>query len=81
MADLVTAASEGELSALRALRDDLARQLEDCESGRDYAALSLRFMDALERITELESRAPKQEGTKYDELARRRAARRAGAAS
>ena len=80
MSGLVAASGDGELVALRALRDSLAAQLDECESARDYAALSLRFMDALSRISELESAQPKREGTKLDELAKRRAARRAGTA-
>ncbi len=73
-------ASGSEVQALEALRDALAAQLTDCESARDYAALSLRLMDAVERISVLEADAPEQEGTVLDDLAKRRAARNAGAA-
>lgn len=48
-------ASGDELRALRALRDRLAASLADCESSRDEAALSLRLMDCLARITHLEA--------------------------
>lgn len=78
---LVSAAASGrELDVLRALRDDLARLLGECESARDYAALSLRLMDSVERISVLEAEAPVHEGTVLDDLAKRRAARNAGAA-
>lgn len=78
---LVSAAASGsELSVLRALRDDIATILNGCESPRDYAALSLRLMDAVERISVLEAAAPVHEGTVLDDLAKRRAARNAGAA-
>lgn len=50
--------SDDELKALRALRRELAKQLDDCESKRDYAALSLRLVDVLARISELQRRAP-----------------------
>lgn len=77
---LVDAAASGlELNILRALRDDIARLLGECESARDYAALSLRLMDAVERISVLEADTPEQEGTVLDDLAKRRAARHAGA--
>lgn len=80
MSLVFAAASGSELNVLRALRDDLAQMLGDCESARDYAALSLRLMDAVERISVLEADAPEQEGTVLDDLAKRRAARIAGAA-
>ncbi len=57
--------------ALEAVRDDLARRLAECESGRDAAALAARLLDTMDRLEALP--APK-EGTALDELARRRAA-------
>lgn len=63
--------SDDELKALRKLRKDLAEQLEDCDSKRDYAALSLRLVGVLERITELKSRAPVQSSS-LDEIRARR---------
>ncbi len=72
------AVSGGELESLRALRDDLAVKLGECDSMRDYAALSLRFMDALRRISELEGAKPERVGTVLDELEKRRAGRKSG---
>lgn len=62
--------------SLAALRDFLARQLDDCDSKRDAAALSARLADVLERIEAIPGEA---EVSAADEVARRRAARRAGA--
>jgi hypothetical protein len=75
------AAAGDRLETLYALRDVLARQIEMTESGRDVAALSLRFMSTLAEIDTLEREsAPDREGTGLDELNARRAAREAGAA-
>lgn len=38
---------------LEALRDVLAQQIEDCKSGRDVAALSLRLMDVEDELSRL----------------------------
>lgn len=73
------AASGSELVLLEALRDDLAVQLDGCDSGRDYAALSLRLMDAAKRISELRGEQPVERRSVLDELAKRRASRGAGA--
>ncbi len=54
------AASGDRLTSLKSLRDVLARQIDSCESNRDLAALSNRFMDALASIAEIEgSSVPK----------------------
>ena len=50
---LLDAGREGRLQGLESLRDLLAEQLDSCESSRDAAALSLRFMDVLEQIADL----------------------------
>lgn len=50
--------SDDELKALRALRRELAKQLDDCDSKRDFAALSLRLMDVLERVSVLQKQVP-----------------------
>lgn len=63
--------SDDELKALRALRKALAAELEDCDSKRDYASLSLRLADTLKRITELKSVAP-AESSALDEIRARR---------
>ena len=72
-------ASGSEVHALEALRDALATQLTDCESARDYAALSLRLMDCLARIAEIRGAEPVVRESVLDDLAKRRAARSAGA--
>lgn len=64
-----------ELETLRVLRDALAVKLDECDSMRDYAALSLRFMDVLVRISELEARVPEREGSALDDITARRKAR------
>jgi hypothetical protein len=51
---LVSAAVSGSrLTALRALRDRLAADLDETDSKRDVASLSQRLMDVLEQIDEL----------------------------
>ena len=48
MADLVSAAASGNRrETLEALRDKLASSIQDCESGRDVAALSKRLMEVM----------------------------------
>lgn len=63
-------------ASLVALRDHLAEAVQSCDSMRDLAALSARLADVLERI---ESSPTKAEVSPADEVAQRRAARRAGA--
>lgn len=76
---LASAAATGEeVQLLRALRDDLARKLDKCQSMRDYAALSLRLLDTAKRLSELEGGKPVGKSTVLDELAKRRAERRTG---
>lgn len=76
---LVDSAKSGDrLESLRDLRDDLAARLVDCQSDRDYAGLSGRFQTVLEEIDKLEG--PKNVGDGIDEIAEKRAARRASAA-
>lgn len=69
------------VETLRALRDKLATQIEDTDSGRDVAALSRQLTDVLEQIDKLEraGEGATQGGTVLDELAKRRTQRgRAG---
>ena len=66
------AATGDRLRALRALRDSLAGDLDLCESLRDKASLSQRFMDVLSQIAEAEKAEPEKAGTALDELAKRR---------
>lgn len=63
--------SDDELRILRALSRELARQLDDCDAKRDFAALSLRLQDTLKRITELKSVAPAKVSA-VDEIRARR---------
>ena len=57
MADLVKAAQSGsKRETLEALRDKIASSIQDCESGRDVAALSKRLMEVVNEIDAL----PKQ---------------------
>lgn len=70
---LVGAAASGvRLDALRALRDELARDYVSCDSLRDKAALSQRLMDCLKQIEECEKAAPQKKGTALDEFTKRR---------
>lgn len=66
------------LPALEAMRDQIAADLQSCESMRDKAALYLRLADVLKTLEEL--RPPTMKGDTVDEIAARRAARRAGPA-
>ena len=73
------AATSGDrLATLRKLRDTLARSVDECDSMRDLAALSGRLQSVLDEIAKIEG--PKKVGDNIDELAQRRAARRAGTA-
>jgi hypothetical protein len=74
---LSEAAPEGRLAGLVALRERLAQEIDGCESARDVAALSLRFMDVLVQIDELEggSATASAPASPLDELRRKRAER------
>lgn len=65
------------LEQLKMLRLILAEAIDDCDSKRDLAALSNRYLGVVERIGILESQKPAQE-SKADEIAARRAAKRKG---
>ena len=71
-----SAASGKRLDALADLRDVLAERIESCDSLRDLAALSARLQSVLAEIDELQP--AEQKGDAVDEIAKRRAARRAG---
>lgn len=76
---LVESASSGDrVRALRDLRDHLAVSIEGCDSLRDLASLSARLQSVLAEIDELS--AGQDGGDVVDEIARRRAVRRAGTA-
>jgi len=54
VADLVKAAQSGsKRETLEALRDKIASSIQDCESGRDVAALSKRLMEVMNEIDAL----------------------------
>lgn len=61
------------LKSLEAVRDQIAKDLDVCDSMRDSAALYSRLVDVLARIDELKPAEPK--GDEIDEIAARRAAR------
>jgi len=77
---LSEAASEGRLAGLVALRERLAAEIDGCESARDVAALSIRFMDVLAQIDEISggSAAGAAPASPLDELRRKRAERKTG---
>lgn len=72
-----SAASGDRLAALRDLRGVLAATIVACESPRDLASLSARLQSVLEEISKLDGQKDKGDG--IDEIAQKRAARRAGA--
>jgi hypothetical protein len=73
---LSEAAPEGRLAGLVALRTRLALQIDGCESDTAMAALSLRFMDVLAQIDELDGgSAASAPSSPLDELRRKRAER------
>lgn len=75
---LAGVAKEGnKLGTLRALRDRLATDLDECDSARDVAALSQRLMDVLAQIEAAEKAQPEAKGTTRDDVARKRAQREA----
>ena len=67
--------SKGRLETLKALRDHLARSIDECRSKRDLAALSLRFQSVLEEIDEVEGGSALPGDSPADEIAERRRAR------
>lgn len=78
----VVVAAGDRVKSLRALRDRLAADIDDCGSLRDLASLSQRLMDVLAQIEACETARPEAEGTALDELSsRRRVAGRPDASS
>lgn len=56
MANLIEAAKSGnKREALIALRDKLAETIERCESGRDMAANTKRFMEVITELDHIDS--------------------------
>jgi hypothetical protein len=76
-ADAASLHSGTRLERLRGLRDLLAAQLLDTDSGRDVAALSARFMDVLDKIDAAEVASAPVKGTTLDEFSKRRSRRAA----
>lgn len=72
---LKDAAPQGRLAGLRALRDRLAEEIDQCESSRDVAALANRFTDVLAQIDELDPVVVAKTKTPLDELNARRKAK------
>lgn len=73
---LIESASSGDrLKALEDLRDVLALNIDSCESARDLSSLSARLQSVLEEISTLNKHTGAGDG--IDEIAERRAARRA----
>ena len=66
------------LVALLALRDTLSASIAECDSMRDLASLSREYRAVMAEIDALAP--PEKKGDAVDEIAERRAARRAGAA-
>lgn len=79
---VLDAVPEGRLETLRALRDALAREIDDGPRGEkavsQTAALARQLRDVLSEIAELEEAIPK--GSVIDDLASRREVRRQGSA-
>jgi len=72
---LAEEAAKGRLQGLTALREHLAAEIGKAEQSRDVASLSLRFMDVLAQIDELEAPTLEKPLTALDELNKRREAR------
>lgn len=79
MTDLSAVSSGDYVAALEATRDAIVADLRDCESMRDKAALYNRLESTLKLIND--ARPAEQKGDAVDEIAKRRAARRAGGAA
>ncbi|MCW2957142.1 MAG: hypothetical protein JWO69_2011 [Thermoleophilia bacterium] len=72
-ASLVAAVGSGSrLTALKAIRDRLAADLDDCDSKRDVSSLAQRLMDVLEQIDALGGGVvEKRPETRLDEFTKR----------
>ena len=69
MANLITAARSGDRrKTLEALRDKLAASIQDCESGRDVAALSKRLMEVMGELDALPQPSEDDELAELQEL-------------
>lgn len=79
MSDLSAVSSGDYVAALEATRDAIVADLGECTSMRDKAALYNRLESTLKLIND--AKPPEQKGDAVDEIAKRRAARRAGPSS
>jgi len=79
MSDLSPVNDGSQLEGLVAVRASIVADLEACESMRDKAALYLRLQNVMERIEDI--KPVEKKGDAVDEIAKRRAARRASAAT
>ena len=79
MTDLSAVTSGDYLAALEATRDAIVADLGVCESMRDKAALYNRLESTLKLIKD--AKPAEQKGDAVDEIAKRRAARRAGSSA
>ena len=69
MANLIDAAASGNRRAtLEALRDKIASSIQDCESGRDVAALSKRLMEVMGELDTLPQPSDDDELAELQEL-------------
>lgn len=64
------------IETLTALRDYLAKSLDECESDRDRAALTRQFVDV---VNQLDGIKPPEQETAAERIARRAEERRAAA--
>ena len=64
--------SGDELRILYATRRVVASDLDECDSGRDIAALSNRIIELCERITELEKQQKPKRKTALDSVRKMR---------
>lgn len=61
MATVVKAVTDGKKETLIALRDTIARTIDDCSSGRDMAALSKRLMEVMDEIEAIDQSEKERE--------------------
>lgn len=61
MASVVNAVTDGKKKTLLALRDTIARTIDECNSGRDMAALSKRLMEIMDEIEAIEQSEKERE--------------------
>lgn len=80
MTDLVTAASSGnKKQTLIALRDILAKTIQNCDSGRDMASNSKRLIEVISELENIEKEEEEQRArlenvrkiSKHDRLKRK----------